>query len=164
MFRRLWLVIAVFLFHQGLDAQAQRAIILVRHAERVDPATDSGLSKAGQERAERLATQLKDSGIKAIYTTQLKRTVQTAEYVARVIGVQPTVIPSTEQSRLIETLRTQHASEVVLVVGHSNSIPEIMKALGATEPITIADDQFDDLFILVPGNPTPTVLHLHLIE
>ena len=166
MIRHLLVVIGLILGLQHQDASAQRAVILVRHAERLDPATDSGLSKAGEERAIRLSQRLRETGIKAIYTTQFQRTRQTAEFVARVVKVQPTVIPSTEQARLIDTLRTQHANDVVLVVGHSNSIPEIMRALGVTELITIADDQFDDLFILIPipGKPAPTVLHLHLIE
>ena len=49
----------------------------------------------------------------------------------------------------------------VLVVGHSNSVPDIVKALGGTAAITIADDEFDNLFIVRPGPPA-SVIRLHM--
>jgi broad specificity phosphatase PhoE len=139
---------------------AQKAVILVRHAERLDTSTDSVLSAKGEERAARLARQLKDSGVTAIYTTQFQRTIKTAEPIGKVIGVTPVVVPSTEQAKLIERLKTQHANDVVLIVGHSNSIPALLKDLGVKQDITIADDQYDDLFVFNPG--TGAVVRLHL--
>ena len=64
----------------------------------------------------------------------------------------------------MERIRTLHANDVILIVGHSNSVPEIMKALGAREQFTITDDRYGDLFILVPNNPAPSVVRLHLVE
>jgi broad specificity phosphatase PhoE len=139
---------------------AQKAVILVRHAERLDTSTDSVLSAKGEERAARLAKQLKDSGITAIYTTQFQRTIKTAEPIAKAIGVTPVVVPSTEQAKLVERLQTQHANDVVLIVGHSNSIPALLTELGVKQNITIADDQYDDLFVFNPG--TGSVVRLHL--
>ena len=48
----------------------------------------------------------------------------------------------------------------VLVVGHSNSVPDVIKGLGATAPVTIGDDEFDNLFIVTTGTH-PSVLRLH---
>ena len=48
----------------------------------------------------------------------------------------------------------------VLVVGHSNSVPDVIKGLGATAPVTIGDDEFDNLFIVSSGTPS-SVLRLH---
>ena len=156
--KSLMLAVAILLSAQPL--LAQKAIILVRHTERLDTTTDSPLSEKGAEHAARLAKQLKDSGITAIYTTQFQRTVKTAEPIAKAVGVTPVVVPSTEEAKLIERLKTQHANDVVLVVGHSNSIPAVLKALGVKQDITISDDQYDDLFVFNPG--TATVVRLHL--
>src|SRR5262245_40991649 len=100
---------------------ATKAVILVRHTERLDTSTDSAISAKGEEHAARLAKQLKDSGITAIYTTQFQRTIKTAEPIAKALGITPVVVPSTEQAKLVERLKTQHANDVVLIVGHSNS-------------------------------------------
>lgn len=70
-------------------AEAQQAIFLVRHGETVAPkGTDARpLSEAGQRRAALLATLLKDSGIKAIFTSDLERTIKTAEPLDRAFGL-----------------------------------------------------------------------------
>ena len=59
-------------------AYAQRAVFLVRHADRLDESEDTPLSKSGEARAQLLARLLKDSGITAIYTSQWQRTIKTA--------------------------------------------------------------------------------------
>jgi broad specificity phosphatase PhoE len=156
----LFLAVAILLSSQPL--LAQKAIIFVRHAERLDTSTDSVLSAKGEERAARLAKQLKDSGITAIYTTQFQRTIKTAEPIAKAIGVTPEVVPSTEQAKLVGRLKTQHANDVVLIVGHSNSIPALLKELGVKQNITIAEEQYDDLFVFNPG--TGSVIRLHLTD
>ena len=142
-------------------ARAQKAIILIRHAERVDSSTDA-LSKRGEEWSELLRDRLKNSGITTIYSTQFQRTIKTAEPLAKAIGITPVIIQSTQQADLIDSLRTKHGpNDVVLVVGHSNSVPAIMKELGLKETITIADDQYGDVFILVPKTPEPSLVRLH---
>jgi hypothetical protein len=58
---------------------------------------------------------------------------------------------------LIETLRRENAADVVLVVGHSNSVPALLEALGCAEEIKIASDEYDNLLVVVPqkgGKPT----------
>jgi len=64
-----FLVVIVFIAFSSV-AYAQRAVFLVRHADRLDQSEDSPLSQAGEERAQRLASLLKDAGITAIYTSQ----------------------------------------------------------------------------------------------
>ena len=57
---------------------------------------------------------------------------------------------------------TVAAQQTVFVVGHSNTIPEIAKALGVSTPIPIADADYDNLFVLSMANDgPPALLQLH---
>ena len=57
---------------------AQKAVIVVRHAERADESQDSLLSAPGTARAEALARHLEQAGVTSIYVTQYQRTRLTA--------------------------------------------------------------------------------------
>jgi broad specificity phosphatase PhoE len=141
-------------------ARAQKLVILVRHAERADggapapmmPGTpaDPLLSAAGEARAARLATMLADSGVKAIFATEFKRTQDTGKPLAATLGLKVQSMPASDTAALVAKLKAEHASDVVLVVGHSNSVPEVIKALGGPD-VTIADTEFDALFVFVPA-------------
>ena len=140
-------------------ADAQSTIFVVRHAEKAQGAGDDpDLSEAGRARAESLATLLKDAAISAIYSSEVKRTQQTASPLAKALQLEPTIIPAKDRPALIAKLLG--ASGNVLVVGHSNTIPEIIKALGVTDPVAIADNDYDNLFVVVPGEK-PRLIHLH---
>ena len=151
------------------EAAAQRAIILVRHAEKATDANEAGvpLSAAGRERAERLARMLAGAGVTAIYATETDRAKQTAEPLARASKIEiRTYSPRDVAGNLapqlvVEKMKKDDANGVVLVVGHQNTVPSILAALGHTDKIEIGDKQFDDLFIVLPksGSP-PTVVHL----
>ena len=134
-------------------ASAQKLIVLVRHAERADAGgptqPDPALSAAGQERAKRLAAMLADAGITAISVTNTTRTKQTAEPLAAKLGLHPEVIDAADSNATIKSLKTTHANDVVLVVGHSNTLPVILEAYGK-DGVTIGDAEFDNLFIIVP--------------
>ena len=141
-------------------------VFLVRHAERADAGmaaakmagADPELSEAGKARAQALAALLKDAQISAIFTTQYKRTRDTAQPLAAAAGVKTTALDANDTAGL--TAKVKAAAGNVLVVGHSNTLPDVIKGLGITEPVTIGDDQFDDLFLVLRG-PTPTLLRLH---
>jgi phosphohistidine phosphatase SixA len=142
-------------------AAAQGIVFVVRHAERADASPDSLLSSEGHARAQRLAAMLKDAGIAQIYTTTLRRTVQTAAPLAAALGLKPTELPSTDLDALISKLRAATSEARALVVGHSNTLPEILKRLGVGDPIKIADTEYDNLFAVIPrkGSP-PTFVRL----
>jgi len=138
---------------------AQSTIFLVRHAEKAGTGGDNpDLSEAGRARAESLANTLKDAGISAIYVTELKRTQQTAAPLAKVLNIVPTIVPAKDSGALLAKLRASDSH--ALVVGHSNTIPEIIKALDVATPIQIADDDYSNLFVLVlDEKPRLTRLH-----
>lgn len=147
-------------------ALAQQSIFLVRHAERADSvpgqpptmANDPDLSDVGRARAQSLALVLKDAAISAIYTTEYKRTQQTAEPIAKTFGVTPVVIKANETARLVKEIAASKGN--VLVIGHSNTVPDVIKGLGVTTPQPIKDDEYDNLFIVTPGQ-APSVVRLH---
>ena len=121
------------------EAVAQSAVFVVRHAERADTSADSVLSPAGEARAARLLDVLKDAGITHIYTTNLRRTVQTAAPLAAALKLTPATLPASDTDALVARVRAAPLTGRILIVGHSNTVPEILKRLGVATPITIAD-------------------------
>src|SRR6185436_4951624 len=116
------------------------AVFLVRHAERADAGmasakvagADPELSDAGKARAVALAALLKDAKITAIFTTEYKRTRDTAEPLATAAGIAAAVVDSKDGAGLIG--KVQASAGNILVIGHSNTLPEVIKALGVSEP------------------------------
>ena len=154
------ILICLFLCALPAIASAQSLVYVVRHAERADggagantmnsaPA-DPHLSAAGVARAAKLANMLADGGIKAIYVTDFKRTQETAAPLAARLHLRVDTIKSADSASLIASMKAHHQHDVVLVVGHSNTIPDIIKALGGPS-IVIGDNEYDSVFVLVPG-------------
>jgi phosphohistidine phosphatase SixA len=152
----------VLLFATALSttASAQKLVLLVRHAERADGGADAGsmtkpadppLSTAGEARAARLATMLADAGIQAIFSTEYRRTQDTVRPLSQKIGVTVTTVRANDTAGLAQKLKSAHANDVVLIAGHSNTLPDIIKALGGPA-ITIGDGDYGDLFVLVPAS------------
>lgn len=142
-------------------AFAQKAIVVVRHAEKADQSTDPVLSAEGGARAQVLAKTLAGMDVKAIYVTQYQRTALTADPLAKAAGLKPIQVHSDATPELVERMKKEHPSDVVLTVGHSNSVPRILKLLGVTETIQLGDNDYDNLFIVVPAaSGPPTLLRL----
>jgi 2,3-bisphosphoglycerate-dependent phosphoglycerate mutase len=141
-------------------ATAQSTIFVVRHAEKADSSENPDLSEAGRARAEALAKMLKDKNITAIYATEFKRTQQTAAPLAKALGVTVTTLPAKDKGALVAKLRASTGN--ALVVGHGNTIPDLIKALGISEPINIGENDYDNLFeIILEEKPKLIRLHYH---
>jgi broad specificity phosphatase PhoE len=156
-----WFVAAWLLAAPSL-ALAQKLVFVVRHAERADGGsmspnaqTDPLLSAAGEARARKLAVALAAAQIKAIYTTEYKRTQDTAKPLASALNVTPDVVKSGDTAALVAHMKLMHSSDIVLVVGHSNTMPAIIKALGGPD-LTIPDSDYDDIIIVVPATGAVT--------
>jgi len=137
---------------------SQSTVFIVRHAEKADDSKDAELSEAGRARAEALANMLRDSKISVIYTTEFKRTQQTAGPLAKALGLTVTTLPAENHAALVAKLRTSTANS--LVVGHGNTIPDIIKALGISEPVNISESDYDNLFVVLLGEK-PYLIRLH---
>ena len=122
-------------------------VVLVRHAEKIELGEDPGLTEVGQAHAARLAEMLERAGLEAIYVSQARRTQETAAPVAAVTGIEPEIIDADQSGRLLRRLKWRHRSEVVLVVGHSNTVPLIADGLGAEIGVVDAED-YSGLWII----------------
>jgi broad specificity phosphatase PhoE len=166
-FSRSFAVLTAALFSAviSLSAAAQTTVYVVRHAEKADaPAADPPLTAAGEARAKALADSLKNSGISAIITTQFARTKSTAAPTAAELNVTPEIVPAMNASHIQEVAAAvrKHAGQTVLVVGHSNTVPAIVAALGATQPAAICDPEYDNLYIVkIAADGTATVQRGH---
>jgi broad specificity phosphatase PhoE len=138
----------------ALPAQPAKTVILVRHAERAGGmSADVGISEAGRCRAEALARMLADANIKRIYVSEVARTGQTAEPLASKLHIRPEVVPAKDIEGLVAKLRAGAPDDVVLVVGHSDTVPEIVKLLGGGSVPPIGDSEYDRLFVLTLTPP-----------
>jgi len=157
-FVRRRIVVCLFLAAAALPAAAQRAVILVRHAEKADASKDTALSEAGRTRAGKLAEMLAGAGVTAIYASEYRRTRETAEPLAALLRIPVQTIPAADAAGLIERLRGRHAEDIVLVVGHSDTLPKLLTLLGHETVETIADDDFGSVFVLVPRTGIPPLV------
>jgi broad specificity phosphatase PhoE len=138
------------------DEGQPRLVILVRHAEKAaEPPKNPPLTRAGEERAQALALALKDAGVTAIVTSDARRTRATAAPLARERRLTPTIVGLgsgglADHVAAVAAEVRRHAGGVVLVVGHSDTIPSIIAALGGPRLRDIHHIEFGHLFLLVP--------------
>jgi broad specificity phosphatase PhoE len=105
-----------------------------------------------------LAHILKDSQITSVFVTEFKRTQETAVPTAKAAQVSPVVVPANDIGALVEKLRGLNGN--ALVVGHGNTIPDLLKALGITTPVSIPEDDYTEIFAVLVGD-APQLLRLH---
>ena len=152
------LLLSSFVFAQS--SEPVTTVFLVRHAERAEePRQDPPLTEQGVARSQALARLLSTAGIKAIFTSQFTRTKLTAEPLAQKLSITTTAlslkVSSTNPRQIAEESTKEtvdkilsHAGGSVLVVGHSNSIPDVIKMLGGDVAPAIDEKKFDDLFVV----------------
>jgi broad specificity phosphatase PhoE len=133
--------------HPSLTSAA--TIVFVRHAEREGGMSpDVPLSPPGEQRAQQLAEMLKDAGVQRIFVTEVRRTQQTAEPLAAQLHMKPTVASSKDVDGLVSQLRGLGESETVLVVGHANTLPQIIEKLAGSAVPAFPDSEFDRMTVV----------------
>lgn len=139
-------------------ASAQEAIYVVRHAERADQSADSPLSAEGVGRSYKLRDALKEAGVTTIFTSDLRRTIETAAPLAAATHVTARQVPAADTAALAAAIASAGPRDRVLVVGHSNTVPALLAALHVAEAVAIDDSDYDNLFIVVPQKEGRPVL------
>ena len=147
------------------DAPAERTVVVVRHAEKdAGGGPDPGLTDVGVARAEALDRTVADLDVVALISTPLRRTRDTLAPVARRTGLRIREV-ATDGDHVAAVVREIERCPpgVVLVSGHSNTVPAIVAALSGRQVAPLSDEDYDDLFVVVvgPGDGRATVAHLH---
>ena len=156
--RRLQILAIYTLIAIGLawffESQATTTIIFVRHAEKaLDAGDDPGLSSAGRRRVAELTRQLRDAdvvaGVDAIYTTQYRRTQETARPLADALDLPINQYDAGDTESVLETILKRHKGKIILVVAHSNTLPELIANLGASKKVPpIAENEYDNIYVI----------------
>lgn len=136
------------------ESQATTTVIFVRHAEKaLVPENDPPLSLAGQRRVAELTRQLVDAdvlaGVDAIYSTPYRRTQETAKPLAEALGLPIHSYNPNDNEAVLEQILKDHKGKIILVVGHSNTIPGLIADLGAHKGVPdIAENEYDNIYII----------------
>lgn len=144
------------------QAPACTTVVIVRHAEAVpNSGADPALSDAGIARANALAGALKDAGVTAVFTTQYQRTMRTGQPTATAVKV-PLVTTTIGAGaagldsyirQTVDGLHDRYAGRTVVMVGHSNTVPALVKALSGVDIGEIAHDSYDQMFVIASVAP-----------
>jgi broad specificity phosphatase PhoE len=163
------LALGVLIFAAWLWGTAGSTIVIViRHAEKdlQVSATDPPLTPAGQARAELLAQMFGDlhalGHVDAIYVSPFLRNRLTAAPLAARLGIPATVAPADDPRGLARRALREHSGGRVLIVGHTDTVPEIVAALSGMTIPEIGDAEYGTLYIVtVPRIGHANLLRLH---
>jgi len=156
--RRIQIIVVYTAIAIGLawffESQATTTVIFVRHAEKAAmPADDPGLTPAGERRVAELTRQLVDAdvvaGVDAVYSTPFRRTEETARPVAETLGLTVNSYDPANTEEIMERIVKEHKGKIILVVGHSNTLPALIGNMGASKKVPeIAENEYDNIYIV----------------
>jgi phosphohistidine phosphatase SixA len=154
------LALAAHLFAQGAagpaSTPAATVVYLARHAEKVDDSRDPALSPAGEARARELARLLGNAGITHVWSTDFQRTRHTAGPIAAALDLQVRIYNPSDLAGFAAELRRTPGRH--LVIGHSNTTPGTVEALGGDPGPLIPDTEYDRLYLVVLAPGATTVM------
>lgn len=121
-------------------------VYLVRHAEKTAQADDPALTPAGEARARRFAEWMGGRGIQAVYASDYRRTRDTAAPVAQALGVAVETYDPRQLESLASHLRDR--GETALVVGHSNTTPQLAALLCGCDAPGMDESVYDRIYVV----------------
>src|SRR5206468_12221608 len=131
---------------QASPTPGRTIVVLVRHGEKAaQPAADPPLTAAGEARAEALSEYTRSLPVAAVISTDFARTRGTAAPLAQRLGLTPEIVDARapDHAQLVaQGILARHRHQTVVVVGHSNTVPDIAAALGAPRPPPICDNEY----------------------
>jgi len=146
----LWLVCCIGCTN-ATDSADSFKLYLVRHAEKqADGSKDPALSDVGMVRAEQLATWFEEKDIKAIWSSDYQRSRDTVAPLAASLGLKLKLYDPRDLPALAKTLLQNRNN--ALVVGHSNTTPELARLLCQCEIADMDDAEYDRLIVMSVSN------------
>jgi broad specificity phosphatase PhoE len=136
----------------GLPAPAagDAVYIVVRHAQKAT-GDDPPLTAEGEAHAQALAAALADAGVTAIYATPYRRTQATAAPLAARSGIKVTRYEPGDAAATTAAIRAAHPHGTVLVVGHSNTVPDLVEAFAGIALPPMPDTDYSRLYVIAVG-------------
>jgi len=119
------------------------AFYVMRHLHK-DAGPDPALTPQGWRCSQRLGEELADAGIRAVYVTVTQRALETGVHVAERADTVPTPYDARDIAGLVARVRATPGS--VLIVGHSNTVPDIVEALGGTRPGDLGEGSYGEVW------------------
>jgi broad specificity phosphatase PhoE len=159
--RKLFLLLFIVLTSASVSLAQQTTVYFVRHAEKnmIDPSSkDPELSGDGLKRTQDLVKFLRKEKIAAVFSTNYKRTIQTADPVAKKANKEVIIYDAGKINELVYRVTTEFKSKTVLIVGHSNTVLPMVKAFGGRPTIyEIKDNEYNYLFkVVIDGESVKT--------
>lgn len=158
MINKLCLFVVCTLLLPSCLASDNFTLYLVRHAEKQADTKNPALTQCGKERARQLATLLSTANIKSIYSTSYQRTMSTA---APLSNKQNIAIKNYDPRQLeLFAVHLKQRKENALVVGHSNTTPQLTELLSEEKIPPMSEKQYQSLYQLqyIDGSLAVTTL------
>ncbi len=133
-------------------------VYLVRHAEKLDDSRDPPLSETGKARAAELARLLTDAGVTQVWSTNFDRTRSTGRPTAEARGLEVRFYDASDLKGFAAQLAATPGRH--LVIGHSNTTPALVRALGGNPGNLMADSEYDRLYVVTLSGATQTTVQL----
>lgn len=131
------------------DDPEATTIVMVRHAEQNSVGDDPDLTAAGQARAERLANMIKDFPLNLIYTNAFERTVKTAQPSAYQHQQAIQFYDDEAVAGFITTIAKNGQGLHLLVIGHTNTIPEMLNTLAGEQRFPDIDESdYSNIYVI----------------
>lgn len=146
----------MFMFFLLISSQSfAKLVIVVRHAERLPDRDD--LAPIGYQRANLLKDMLSAESVGLILSTPLKRSLKTVEPLALSQG--QAIVAYDRVEDLAEKV-IQSEAQTIVVVGHSNTVPAIVKKLANVQVPKIQEEEYDGFYVVEMDQNSTHLLRL----
>ncbi|HEY0626274.1 MAG TPA: phosphoglycerate mutase family protein [Allosphingosinicella sp.] len=132
---------------------------VMRHLNTPQGVQDPDLTAEGQRLAALLPGFFQDDPPRTIFVSNTKRAQQTAEPLARALGITPRIYDPSDTAALVRMVQAETGG-AVLVVGHSNTVPDIVEQLGGTRPAPLTHPDFGDIWHISPATGSTLKLRI----
>lgn len=158
--RNLFLITVIFNFLIPIESSAT-IFIVARHAEKEENGNNPALTPKGQMRARLIPQILAAEGLDFIFSTSFRRTMETAFPSQKAFGIPIQIYNQTVALTTMLQTKQEFVDKKILIIGHSNTVPEIITQLGGPNNIDIGHEDYSNLFFIhYQENQKTNFLHL----